>query len=261
MTVRGGAPAGLARFARGAGSAPGPIADVAAPAPPAAPVERCELCAERLDDRHGHIADLEQRAIRCTCRACYLLFTREEAGGGRYRAIPDRVLHDPAHPLSRAGWERLQIPVAVAFFLTATASPSEAETVTVTEAETVTETVTRAEGGGARTTVSAFYPGPAGATECLLDLDAWNRLREEHPLLAEAVPDVEAIVVRCDAGNRDCYLVPIDVCYELVGRLRLQWRGFDGGEQARAGIDEFFDTLRRRARGFDPASSPAGGPR
>ena len=52
------------------------------PAPPreaaAAPaVERCELCGTPLDDRHGHVVELDKRSIACTCRACYLLFTRD----------------------------------------------------------------------------------------------------------------------------------------------------------------------------------------
>jgi hypothetical protein len=42
--------------------------------------------------------------------------------------------------------------------------------------------------------------------------------------------------------------VPIDACYELAGRMRLTWRGFDGGSEARAGIEEFLGTVRTRAR-------------
>ena len=41
------------------------------------------------------------------------------------------------------------------------------------------------------------------------------------------------------------YLVPIDACYEFVGHLRMVWRGFDGGQQAREFIDAFFDGQRR----------------
>ncbi len=43
----------------------------------------------------------------------------------------------------------------------------------------------------------------------------------------------------------DCHLVPIDACYELVGRLRLVWRGFDGGQDAHAELDAFFDAVPR----------------
>jgi hypothetical protein len=43
-------------------------------------------------------------------------------------------------------------------------------------------------------------------------------------------------------------VVPIDACYELVGNLRILWRGFDGGSEARAYLDTFFATVGERAR-------------
>jgi hypothetical protein len=81
----------------------------------------------------------------------------------------------------------------------------------------------------------AFYPGPAGATESELDL----------------ADDVEALLVRVPEDEDavpQSYLVPIDACYEFVGRLRMLWRGFDGGQQARAFIDNFFAQIAARAR-------------
>jgi hypothetical protein len=189
------------------------------------------MCDTEVPEEHGHVADLEHRSILCACRACYLLFTREEAGRGRYRAVPTRYLHDPDHPLDAADWEQLQIPVAAAFFLRSTPP------------------------GAQEPILGAFYPGPAGATECLLDLDAWARLEAGHPLLGAARPEVEAIVIRRDGEHEDCFLVPIDACYELVGRMRLHWRGFDGGAEARASIDAFFDTVRTRSRVLKPERS------
>jgi NADH ubiquinone oxidoreductase, 20 Kd subunit len=38
----------------------------------------------------------------CTCRACYLLFTREGAAQGKYKAVPDRFVYDPAFGLNDA---------------------------------------------------------------------------------------------------------------------------------------------------------------
>ena len=38
----------------------------------------------------------------------------------------------------------------------------------------------------------------------------------------------------------EAHLVPIDACYELVGLLRQVWRGFDGGQEARARIETWF---------------------
>ena len=58
-------------------------------------------------------------------------------------------------------------------------------------------------------------------------------------MLATLQPDVEALLVRAaaDGGGAECYLVPIDACYELVGQLRRLWRGFDGGREAHDALD------------------------
>jgi len=181
--------------------------------------ERCEMCRQVLGDRHGHVVDTEKRSLACTCRACYLLFTHEGAAGGRYRAVPERVCHDPDRPLTDADWNELQIPVAMAFFFF----------------------------NSALGRVVAGYPSPGGATECELDLAAWDRLAAAYPLLGALAPDVEAIFVsRTEQGN-EVFLIPIDECYSLVGELRLRWQGFDGGAEARAALAAFLDGLRRRA--------------
>jgi hypothetical protein len=192
----------------------------------ARPEEACEMCAAEIPADHGHVADLERSALMCACRACYLLFTHSQAARGRYRSVPDRYCSDPAHPLSAADWDALDVPVGLAFFLRS--------------------------GGGE---LAGFYPSPAGATECRLDLQAWQRIAETHPMLTAAQPDVEAVLItRGDArggeAGVECFLVPIDACYELAGRMRLQWRGFDGGSEARASIAEFLDGVRSRARAF-----------
>ena len=98
--------------------------------------------------------------------------------------------------------------------------------------------------------MTGFYPSPAGATQCRLDLAAWDRLAAGHPLLAAITPDVEAaLICRTDDGVEH-FLVPVDACYELAGRMRLYWRGFDGGTQAREAIAGFLAQVRSRARVF-----------
>lgn len=186
------------------------------------------MCAEPIAETHQHVVDLTSRSLMCTCRGCYLLFTAENAEL-RYRAVPDRYLSFPTFQLRPGQWDELEIPVGLAFFF-----------VNSIQDRTV-----------------CFYPGPAGAAESELPLDAWATIVAHNPELAVAAPDVEALIVRvADPQRAECYLVPIDACYELVGQLRRVWRGFDGGQDARAQIEAFFAMVDGRSR---PAPSSTGG--
>jgi hypothetical protein len=182
------------------------------------PGERCGLCAKPIAAEHVHIADLEHATLVCACRPCYLLFAGDNVSG-RYRAVPDRYLRDPVRTISVAEWDELDIPVGLAFFLRSSH----------------------------RDEVSGFYPSPAGVTESVLGLRTWQRLAAAHPLLRAAEPDVEAILVSHTGTRVEYFLVPVDACYELAGRMRLHWRGFDGGAEARASIDAFLAGVRERA--------------
>ncbi|MFI6600139.1 DUF5947 family protein [Nonomuraea sp. NPDC050536] len=189
--------------------------------PRAPEVERCELCAAPAGADHGHVVNTESRALLCACRACYLLFTQEEAGTARrYRAVPDRYLYFPSFRLSAGDWEELQIPVRTAFFFHNSVLGQ----------------------------VAAFYPSPGGATESQLPLDTWERVLAANPELPETLPDVEALLVDRGPDGFGCYLVPIDACYELVGLVRTRWKGFDGGQETWEAIEGFFAELRGRAR-------------
>jgi len=196
--------------------------DAAMAPPPPRPGERCEMCTEPIGDVHGHIVDVEVRSLMCACRGCYLLFTSGGAGGGHFKAVPDRCLAFPDMDFTPAQWDAFQIPVSVAFFF-------------------VNSSLDR---------VCAFYPGPAGATESLLSLDTWAEIVAANPVLGDIEPDVEAFLVRTDprrSAPPECYLVPIDWCYELVGELRQGWRGFDGGQEARDALDGFFTRVQEQA--------------
>ena len=189
--------------------------------------ERCEMCSEAIADEHQQVVNLEGRQLMCVCRGCYLLFTDTQAEL-RYRAVPDRYLAFPEFALDRRAWEALQIPVGLAFFF---------------HNSTLGRTV-------------AFYPGPAGATESELDLQAWNDIRTTDPRVDTIADDTEALLVRVpddETASPHAYLVPIDACYEFVGRLRMMWRGFDGGQDVRNYIDEFFELLDSRSRLVDRA--------
>lgn len=184
--------------------------------------ERCEMCSEPIADEHQHVVNVEGRQLMCVCRGCYLLFTDTHAEL-RYRAVPDRYLAFEDFALDRRGWEALQIPVGLAFFF---------------RNSVLGRTV-------------AFYPGPAGATESELDLAAWNEIRAADPRVDLLTDDTEALLVRVpddETAAPDCHLLPIDACYEFVGRLRLLWRGFDGGQDVRSYLDEFFAAIAERAK-------------
>jgi hypothetical protein len=92
-----------------------------------------------------------------------------------------------------------------------------------------------------------MYPGPAGATESMLDLSAWDALVCANPWLGELERDVEALLVNRIGGAREYYRVPIDRCYALVGTIRTHWHGVSGGQGSREAIQAFFARLRAEA--------------
>ena len=205
---------GLRRLSRPAPDPPPSEADA---------VERCEMCSAEIPARHGHVADLEAHRLLCTCRACFLLFTGSGAGGGRFLAVPQDVRRVTDVAISEGQWAALQIPVDLAFFLRQTGAEN----------------------------VGAYYPGPGGATESLLDLASWAEVLDANPVLAHAEPDVRAILLRRSASGYACYLVPVDRCYELVGIVRQSWVGFHGGADVWARVGAFFAELDREARAVD----------
>jgi hypothetical protein len=199
--------------------------------------ERCEMCAVPIAHRHQHVVNLESRVLMCTCRNCYLLFDIEGAEQ-RYKAVPERYLSFPEFSLGPGQWDELEIPVGLAFLF---------------RNSVLGRTI-------------AFYPGPAGATESELPLAAWDSVVAGNPQLGVLEPDVEALLIRAPDHSRgrgtsdfSCNVVPIDACYELVGRLRQLWRGFDGGQDAHDAMDAFFAAVSERSRPA-PAVSDGFGP-
>ncbi|GHJ44493.1 hypothetical protein Cs7R123_18350 [Catellatospora sp. TT07R-123] len=205
----------LRRYLRpAAGPAPG------APAP--ADTERCELCGAPLPERHDHLVDRHSRALPCACRPCWLLFPAPSATGGaaRYAAIPDAVTALPGFPLTEREWAALDLPVRLAFVYRDSALHHPV----------------------------ALYPSPAGAAESPLAADTWAELLARHPATAALPEDVAALLMHRGDQGPECFVVPIDACYRLVGLVRTHWRGFDGGEQARAAVAGFLDEVRAGAR-------------
>jgi hypothetical protein len=78
-------------------------------------------------------------------------------------------------------------------------------------------------------------------------LEAWSDLLAATPTLADLLPDVEGLLVHKADSGFECFAIPIDACYELVGLVRMHWKGFDGGEEAWTAIHGYFDSLRERS--------------
>ena len=189
-------------------------------APPPAPEEEvCELCGEPVEPEHRHVLDLHERRLLCACRACTILFDRKGAGGGHFRLVPDecRLVDDFA--LDDALWSRLRLPVEMAFFFHSTPA--------------------------GRTV--AFYPSPLGATESLLELEAWKELESKNPVLASLEPDVEALLVNRTGERHEYWLVGVDRCYALVGLIKTRWKGLAGGQEVWDELAAFFAALHAEA--------------
>jgi len=214
----------LSRLARAAASA----GTDAAP-PPIDPEGRCELCSEPLPERHRHLLDLETTRLLCACQACSLLMDHQAAGGGHYRLIPDEAREIVDLELPDPLWNALGVPVELAFLVHST--PREG--------------------------VTAFYPGAMGATEARPDPDAWAEVVAGNPVLADLVPDVEALLVRRVDAERRGWIAPIDACFRLTGQIRTRWRGLAGGSEVFAAIQDFFEGLSRTARAVDRRGRPA----
>jgi hypothetical protein len=186
-----------------------------------APAEHCELCHEGLRKDHEHLLDLSNRRLACVCGACAVLFA---SGTAHYRRVPRRIRQLAGFQMTDGQWDSLLIPIGMAFFFRSTQAGR----------------------------MVAVYPSPAGPTESLLSLEAWDEIAEANPALGDLEPDVEALIVnRVARGITDSthqyFLAPIDECYRLVGLIRVHWRGLSGGAKVWEEISAFFDELAGRS--------------
>lgn len=184
--------------------------------------EHCELCNAVVRSEHSHLIELARRRLVCTCDACAILFTGQEKA--RYKRVPTRIRLLSDFLLTDAEWDGLLIPINLAFFFQNSADKR----------------------------VSALYPSPAGATESLLSLEAWNNIAQSNLALCQMEPDVEALLVNRVGAARgasagEYYIVPIDVCYKLVGLIRIHWHGLSGGTEVWQQIGHFFSELKAKA--------------
>lgn len=178
--------------------------------------ERCELCGREIPDEHEHLLSLERRSLACSCGPCALTFDGDARVGGRFRRLRRRAERLSGLVIEDALWDRLQVPIGLAFFH-------------------------RTDDGQ----VLASYPSPAGATESLVPADAWAALVATESSLGDLPAAVEALLVHRDrrSGTQAAYRVSIDRCYALVGVVRARWRGIAGGDEVWRAVDAFFAAL------------------
>ncbi len=138
----------------------------------------------------------------------------------KYRLVPEWPRALPNFVIPDELWARLVMPVALAFFYRS----------------------------GTGNTPVGLYPSAAGALQAELDLEAWAELEASSPSLREMAPDVEALLVNRLADPPVHLVAPIDRCYELVGLLRLGWKGLSGGTAIWRQVGEFLDGLAAEAR-------------
>jgi hypothetical protein len=179
--------------------------------------EICDFCSVSLDQSHRHLLELSGRKILCVCPPCALRF--ENVIGGRFLLIPRDIKLLPDFKLSDGQWEDLALPINLVFIFN------------------------QSLGG----TTVAVYPSPAGATESMLTIGNWNTIVAENSALESLKPDVEALLINRVGASREYFIVPMDVCFELVGLIRKNWRGFTGGEEVWSAIHKFFAGLRETA--------------
>ena len=173
---------------------------------------RCELCPLSLAEDHKHLLDLEERRIICVCPTCWSI----RSGDARYRPTGSRTLWLEPFELTDELWAAFQIPIGLAFFLRSSSTGS----------------------------IVGLYPSPAGATECELDLVAWQQLVSANPVLEDLDPDAEALIVNRMATPHVHAIAPLDDCYRLVGIIKSTWEGITGGAAMEAAVLSYFDALR-----------------
>ena len=182
---------------------------------PVEDTEKCELCGRPLSSEHRHLLELNERRILCACEPCLAM----KSGLDSYCPVSTRVLWLDDFQFSDELWAAFQLPVGLAFFMRSTGT----------------------------NTVVALYPSPAGATECELHLESWERLVELNPILNDLVADAEALVVNRMSEEHQHAIVPIDECYRLVGLIKSTWEGISGGDAIANAVPKFFTYVRQKA--------------
>lgn len=179
--------------------------------------ETCRMCGRPLGSEHRHVLEVtSRRRVIGVCLQCARQF---DSDGGRLRLIPSEThllggIHIPA-----AFAPQIAPPTRVVLF------------------------VRRSSTGR----VVAMQPRPSGVADVPVPPEAWGALIEANPALREMQADVEALLIHCTGKEPRCYLAPIDVCFQLVGIIRVHGQGPAGGVEVWPHVERFFAGLDAQA--------------
>jgi len=187
------------------------------------------MCAEPIADEHQHVVNIAARQLMCTCRGCYLLFSDPHAKL-RYRAVPDRYLTSPTSRWTVAVGNRCRFRSG---WRSSSTTPTWTRPSPSTQVRQAPPSLNWTSTPGAPS--AAPTPG-------------WGMLHDDVEALAGNACPIEITPIRNSTPQPSANLVPIDACYEFVGRLRMLWHGFDGGHEVREFVDEFFERIKARSK-------------
>jgi hypothetical protein len=172
----------------------------------------CDLCGTTTPEDHRHLLQMEERRIVCVCETCWAL----HSGDPEFLPTGSRFLWLEGFTLPGELWARFGIPIGLAFFLHGNDS------------------------------VAALYPSPAGATECELDLAAWEALVALNPVLETLGREGEALIVNRLTDPAQFAIVPTDEAYRLVGLIKANWQGISGGDGVEKAVAGYFEELKAK---------------
>lgn len=187
----------------------------------------CEQCGDALQETHEHLFDIAARQAKCCCQSCAA--RQEHVLQPTLRRLPKHV-EALTIQISDTQWEKLGIPIALTFFLKSYPLQK----------------------------IIALYPSPAGPLESQVEASAWSELERSNPIIREMDWEVEALLVNRLRGKKVYFRIPLDRAFELVGKIRMYWQGFSGGEKVWNEIDQFFerlDLIATSSNAPQPASS------
>ena len=199
----------------------------------------CDLCRSELPDRHRHLLELVQRRMLCACDACALLFG--DANGSRIRPIPESVTRIELN-MSDQQWSGLGIPIGMAFFTVCDREVSR-ESSSIRSLSPDVTVRHSAEATTDAAPVQVGYPSPAGLVMSSVEQDDWLALIDANPAVGRLRPEVESLLINRLASRQQAFVVPLDVCFELIGIVRRHWEGWSAGPDLQRAMDGFFDQL------------------